>query len=217
MSIYFDGRSQRWVVEVSRRMRDGKGEVVRVRKRKTMPKGASQAQAQAVSERMDAAEVTRALSVEGADGWEAYVEGLRTDPRSWLYVAIQKCRHRAKAGGYVFGLTIDVLVGLMLRSKGRCEVTGLRFTTAGCEGSRRRPFFHSIDKIDAAGGYVAGNIRLVCYGVNVAMLNWGEDVFAELARGYVFNRYSAINLMHHASGEVFPVSKTTMRKTSVSG
>lgn len=27
---------------------------------------------------------------------------------------------------------------------------------------------------------------------NIAMNNWGEEVFAEMARGFVFNRYSAL-------------------------
>lgn len=188
-------QNERWVVEVSRRVKNSAGKTVRIRRRKTMPKGATKEQALAVSNRMDSEEVTRAMAVEGADGWEAYIAGLRSDPQSWLHVTLRRAKNRAKGCSYEFRLTADAVAEHMLRTKGRCEVTGLRFTTAGSEGSRKRPFFHSIDRIKPELGYTPNNIRIVCFAVNLAMLNWGEEVFAELARGFVFNRYSAFNVL----------------------
>jgi hypothetical protein len=89
-------------------------------------------------------------------------------------------------------LNVDQLRQVLLRSGGRCEVTGLRFTHEREEGARVRPFFHSFDRIDSRGGYTIDNVRAVCHCVNIAMNNWGEEVFAEMARGFVFNRYSAL-------------------------
>jgi hypothetical protein len=85
----------------------------------------------------------------------------------------------------------------MLRSRGRCEVTGIAFHKTLSLDGRTPPLFHSLDRIDSSKGYVEGNMRLVCYAVNVSMLHWGEDIFAQIATGYVINKYSALGLVGH--------------------
>ncbi len=55
--------------------------------------------------------------------------------------------------------------------KGLCELTGLPldFHTKGMQWNSP-----SIDRIDSSAGYVYTNIRIVCFGMNAAMGNWGE-------------------------------------------
>lgn len=77
-------------------------------------------------------------------------------------------------------------------SDGRCAVTGLLFSDKAMDGHMLRPFMHSIDRINSSAGYKKSNVRIVCAGVNIAMMHWGEQVFADMAVGYVMNRYSAV-------------------------
>lgn len=49
----------------------------------------------------------------------------------------------------------------------------------------RRPYVVSIDRIDSAKGYEAKNIRLVVSAVNLAMNEWGLEIFDRIAREYV--------------------------------
>lgn len=57
---------------------------------------------------------------------------------------------------------------------GRCEMSGRAFDMV-----RSREWdTPSIDRIDTYGGYVYSNIRVICYGLNVAMNRWGEEELA---------------------------------------
>lgn len=150
------------------------------------------AEAEAIAAKLDRGVIVDAAAVAVVDGWAAYVQGLSARKGQWLYVAAANMRHRAKERGMECTLNVDQLRQVLLRSGGRCEVTGLRFTHEREEGARVRPFFHSFDRIDSRGGYTIDNVRAVCHCVNIAMNNWGEEVFAEMARGFVFNRYSAL-------------------------
>lgn len=48
---------------------------------------------------------------------------------------------------------------------------------------------HSIDRIDSAKGYAWDNVRIVCAGVNIGMMHWGEELFGQFAVGYVLLKY----------------------------
>lgn len=186
-----------WQIEIDRRVKRDDGVSRRVRVRKMLPPNTPDTHASAAAAKMEADLVSRALAVNGADGWETYVDRLYQDRRSWLHVAVAKAHTRSKARKHICQLTPDTLRDAMLRSKGRCEVTGLRFQLKDAELARQRPFFHSIDRIESAAGYEASNIRIVCFAVNAAMNAWGDRVFGEIACGYVFNKYSAFQVLRH--------------------
>lgn len=84
-----------------------------------------------------------------------------------------------KAGADPNDLTpaIDAMVA---RANGRCEVTGIPFSDQSVGGARRRPWVPTVDRIDAAKGYEPGNIRLVCCAANIALNDWGDDVFNQM-------------------------------------
>ena len=92
--------------------------------------------------------------------------------------------------GRDFELTPDDLRQALLDSAGRCAVTGIKFDITGVLNARKRPFHHSLDRIDSTKGYTPTNIRIVCYAANVAMLDWGENVLSEIATGYVLRKYA---------------------------
>lgn len=60
-------------------------------------------------------------------------------------------------------------------NKGFCEMSGVPFDMQGS----REWATPSIDRIDTFGGYLYSNIRVICYGLNIAMNMWGEEVLAD--------------------------------------
>ena len=197
--IRFDERNKRWRWEFDRMTPNPTtGVIERVRKTRLFPVGLTEAQARALGETWEAELFVKVRLVAQADGWDAYVTEQLADKRSWLHATVAGARSRSAARSRACGITAQELASIMRRSRGRCEVTGVQFQLHKPDDSRARPFFHSLDRRDASVGYLPHNCRLVCYGVNLAMSNWGEDVFAQLATGYVVNRYCALGL--HADG-----------------
>lgn len=71
-------------------------------------------------------------------------------------------------------VTIDgaLLSELWAEQGGRCPVSGLYMDHAA---SAKHPLVPSLDRIDPAGGYVPGNVRLVCYFVNLMKRDFPAD------------------------------------------
>lgn len=65
---------------------------------------------------------------------------------------------------------------------GRCELTGIPFD------KKIRARMASIDRIDPTKGYVYDNIRIICFALNIAFNNWGEDEFEPLVRAWLARR-----------------------------
>jgi hypothetical protein len=65
---------------------------------------------------------------------------------------------------------------MFVRANGKCEVTRIPFSFLKMDGSRKRPWYPSIDRINSLQGYSFSNCRLVCIAVNLAMHQWGESV-----------------------------------------
>lgn len=73
---------------------------------------------------------------------------------------------------------------LKRRCNGKCELTGLAFDIGKGSWSRR-PYAPSIDRIDSSKGYTTDNCRVVCVAINLAMNEWGEDVYKAVAMAYL--------------------------------
>lgn len=102
---------------------------------------------------------------------------------------INAIRQRAKRANISFSLTTSDLELLMKRAKGRCELTGTPFDISAEHNGFRRAWRPSVDRIDSRGDYSLSNCRLVCIAANVALNDFGEDVFDRLARGYIRKKY----------------------------
>lgn len=89
---------------------------------------------------------------------------------------------RARRDGEAY-LTKDELRDLWTRAGGRCQLTGVRFSSERKAGCVKRPWMPSVDRIDSSKGYVAGNCRLVCVAVNLALNEFGDDVLLTIAKG----------------------------------
>jgi hypothetical protein len=107
-------------------------------------------------------------------------------PWDWLPAWAQRLyvgtRKRAGVRGVKFDLKPSAMLYLVWRSEGLCEVSGLPFDLAKAGPKKWRPFAPSLDRIDPAGHYRIGNLRLVCLITNVAMHGWGEQPLRTLAK-----------------------------------
>lgn len=89
----------------------------------------------------------------------------------WARQAYMSAERRSRLRGRSEMLSIDEFRAVVARACGVCEITGIALDTSG---SGRRPFAPSLDRINAAAGYVVGNVRVVCLLANQAMSEWGE-------------------------------------------
>jgi len=190
---------------------------VRHRKSKTLPRNTTHGEAIAIHDKLEAELFSRQTLVSGKSGWQSYVQGMLLDSKSWVYTVRAGMLDRARIKGVSCTLSTEDVCSLLLRSKGRCEISGLEFRT-DTAGGRRRPFFHSIDRIDCSRGYVYDNCRVVCVAINIAMSNWGEGVFESICIGYIMNKYIATGFAPVLSRSVATVQMAThqdRRKTKI--
>lgn len=107
-----------------------------------------------------------------------------------LTTVLAHARKNAKSRGLPFDCSREQMAALWLRSHGRCELTGLAFDLLNLQGFRRRPFAPSLDRIDSRRGYIDGNCRLILAVLNLALNEFGEEIFAKVAVGFLRSRAS---------------------------
>lgn len=103
----------------------------------------------------------------------------------WVREMYRITERNAKRRGIPFALTRQEFKTIVERSEGRCMMTGIEFEFERYEGSCRRPFAPSLDRINAANGYSAENCRLICVIVNLALNQWGTGPLMRVARNLV--------------------------------
>ena len=116
---------------------------------------------------------------------EAIPVGALDDILDRLFLAAKK---RATHDGRDFSITRDELTRIAQRQGWRCAVSGIEFSHDKARDHFRSPWRPSLDRIDASRGYVPGNVRLVLVAVNIAMGEWGEATFLEIARATASRR-----------------------------
>lgn len=85
---------------------------------------------------------------------------------------IWRTRLRAIDKKVPFSITQEEIVALMEAQGWRCSVSGIPFYQRRGSDAAFKP---TLDRIVPRLGYVAGNVRVVAYIVNVAMNKWGEE------------------------------------------
>lgn len=93
-------------------------------------------------------------------------------------------RAGAKKRGYPSDLDEAGVRMLLERANGRCELTGVPLMPGTVDGHRRNPYAPSVDRVDCRAGYSRKNCRIVAFAVNVAVNEWGDAVFHEIASSY---------------------------------
>src|SRR4051812_4417983 len=135
MGMYFDEQKQSYRVCLASPKALGRKRVSRL-----LPKSMSKEQAQIIHDRMKAELFCAAHLPNKEVGWNDYVEAAVADKQSWFHSMLQRSRRRAGARDRAHVLTATQLKFICLRSAGRCEVTGIKFSEQQLPGRSIRPF-----------------------------------------------------------------------------
>lgn len=103
----------------------------------------------------------------------------RQSPRYALNLAIHNAKKR-----HVVGITTDYLMELFEKQAGVCAISGIAMTWSR---GKIEPTSMSIDKIEPERGYIEGNVRLVCYAVNMFRGRMTDAEMLDMARAIVAN------------------------------
>ena len=80
------------------------------------------------------------------------------------------------------------------KQAGKCSLTDISFVFyVSNEDSRTHPFSPSVDRIDSRKGYTKDNVRLVIWGINLAMGEWGETIYRKIATAYLSDKSEDFN------------------------
>lgn len=97
----------------------------------------------------------------------------------------KEARKRAKKKGVRYSLPRNHIERLIEQQNYKCALTGIPFSDLLPQGSTRRPFLPSVDRVKPEKGYTEENVRLVCMCVNYAMLDWGDWIIDVIGMYYL--------------------------------
>jgi hypothetical protein len=105
----------------------------------------------------------------------------------WFKRRLKGIQARAKKLNLPFDITEDYIENLYGTQRGRCAISGLVMDQSkNRKGiAKLGPRSASLDRIDPKLGYVKGNVRWILWCLNVALMNWGEKEFLDIARACV--------------------------------
>lgn len=99
---------------------------------------------------------------------------------------LHSAKYRAKQIKVNFNLTTEYLISLWEEQNGCCAVSGRKFDLSKPDkGLCVKPNSPSLDRINSKKGYVEGNIRFVCYQVNTALNQYGEEALIALCQDII--------------------------------
>ena len=103
--------------------------------------------------------------------------------KDWARYMVSRIRPKCQKRGIPFNLDRHLPELNERWEKGVCELTGLplRRHLSG----KRTWDSASLDRIVPADGYLYSNIRIVCFGMNAALGDWGETAFKKIATAYL--------------------------------
>lgn len=97
---------------------------------------------------------------------------------------LRSAQYRSARRGLEFAIDEQWCIDTLRAQRGRCALTGLRFSRDGTGQRGRDPYAPSLDRIDNARGYTPCNTRIVLFAVNIMLSDWGEHVFNEIVSAY---------------------------------
>ena len=122
------------------------------------------------------------------------ITDLRTLMRRKLVACLVLARKRAEDKGLGIDIDISYLMEMYDKQAGKCSLTDISFVFyVSNEDSRTHPFSPSVDRIDSRKGYTKDNVRLVIWGINLAMGEWGETIYRKIATAYLSDKSEDFN------------------------
>jgi len=106
------------------------------------------------------------------------------DPSKWMQTYFARVARNAVARGIEVQMTADEAITLLAETGGYCSLTGLPFSDRRQAGWRVAPFKPSLDRVRNNAPYSANNCRWICAAANIALNDYGENVFSQIALAY---------------------------------
>lgn len=100
-------------------------------------------------------------------------------PQGTVTVLLNYARDRARREGLPFDLSREFVRKKL--DRGVCELSGIGFRREPPGRHKTHPYAPSLDRVTPALGYVESNVRLLCFAVNRARSDWGDDVLLAIA------------------------------------
>lgn len=109
-------------------------------------------------------------------------------PILFLREMLKNARKNAKSRNLECLIDLDAVKMLAERSGGKCQLTGFEFEygvakESSANSRRRRLWAPSLDRIDSEQGYTVENLRIICFAVNAAKQEFGDEVLFKIAKG----------------------------------
>ena len=106
-------------------------------------------------------------------------------PEWRLSKLLSMAKNRALNKQIPFDLDIEFLVSIWT---GRCALSGIELDLGPSSVGLVHQYAPSIDRIVPELGYTKGNVRIVCYQINVALSEYGLEQFDKLVTLYINNK-----------------------------
>lgn len=94
-------------------------------------------------------------------------------------------KNRARDKDVPFDIDMEHL--LELWGEGFCSLSGIPLELGRSERGKVHPYAPSLDRIKPELGYTKGNVRIVCYQMNIAISEFGLEQFEEFIKLYNTN------------------------------
>ena len=104
-----------------------------------------------------------------------------------LVALIQAAKQRARKHNLEYSLDREWILNLYEKQNGKCLLTGINFSMENPVETNLNPLSPSLDKIIPKLGYTKDNTRLVCVAINIALNEFGENIFKKVCTAYLKN------------------------------
>lgn len=122
------------------------------------------------------------VSEKGRENWRRY----KRSKKGIITCLLNNAKDRAKRNNLPYELDYEWLEAKI--DAGVCELSHLPFVHESRGAFKCSPYAPSIDKINPKDGYTKNNCRVICFCVNMALSDWGEDVLYNMCENLLKNR-----------------------------
>lgn len=107
------------------------------------------------------------------------------NPEWRLNRLVSMAKNRATTKQVPFDIDTNYMMELWSYQNGKCAVSGIDLDLIMSKEFTTNPEAPSIDRIVPNKGYVKGNVRIVCYQVNAALSEYGEEQLLKMCEAIV--------------------------------